>query len=329
LPAVTGGVYGTVGDATVPLTGGARGTSANSDWQTGLDALLEQRASQIVLLATQDGADDGYGSTYTIAALWAQFAAHIRSANGQYKNERGGYAPRALGSSASAADVAELPAVFNSRDVQVTNEEWQILDVNGSLITTAWAPAVAAAGMRANALGESLTRKLPRVTSRNSSWDLTRSAINTLLQAGVLFTEVTPAGIVRWCRDITTYTNDDLETSIDGQTRDVVRFIAYDLRTFIEDTFTGQRVRNGRDGRPPTIASIRDMAGARLGSYVDQDILINSLDPEDTSKVVPGFDRLRVTLSGSVLALSVRIFPTTAITFETLDITTEIPLLAA
>lgn len=328
LPAVTGGVYGTIGDTTVPLTGGARGTSANSDWQTGFDALLNYRASQIVLLATQDGADDGNSSTYTIAALWAQLAAHIRSANGQYKTERGGFAPRATGFTAAAA--AAFPAVFNSRDVQVTNESWEILDVTGNLITKAWAPAVGAAGMRANGLGESLTRKLPRVTSRTSTWDSSsRSTVNTLLQAGVLFTEVTPAGIVRWCRDITTYTNDDLETSIDGQTRDVVRYIAYDLRTFIEDTFTGQRVRNGRDGRPPTIASIRDMAGARLGSYVEQDLLINSLDPEDTSKVVPGFDRLRVTLSGSVLALSVRIFPTTAITFETLDITTEIPLLAA
>lgn len=331
LPAPTGGSPSITRDpgGFIWLVGGLRGTSTNTNWQTGFDALRDHRANEVVAVITADLSAQPYGSTATWNSVAAQLLVHVNQCNGQYKNERGGF----IGYAGTRSGLISKSALFNSRDVQITGQSFTVLDINGNLAAQApWSSAAIAAGMRAGGLGESLTRKYPRVTAatQDTSWNpANRDDVNALLAGGVLFAEVLPNGVVRWVRDITTYTIDDLETSIDGQTRDVVRYIAYDLRTFIEDTFTGQRVRNGRDGRPPTIASIREMAGARLGTYVDLDLLINSLDPQDSTKTVPGFDRLRVTIDGSVLKLTCRIFPTVAIAFEELDITTEIPLLSA
>ena len=326
LPMVTGGLYSTVRDVFVWLVGGSRGTSTNTNWQTGFDALRNYRANGVVAVIAGDLAN---GSTATWNSVAAQLLVHVNQCNGQYKNERGGF----IGFAGTRAQLISKAALFNSKDVQVTGQKFTVLDITGNLTEQAeWSSAAIAAGMRAGGLGESLTRKYPRVTAatQDAGWSpANRDDVNALLMGSVLFAETLPNGVVRWVRDITTYTIDDLETSIDGQTRDVVRYIAYDLRTFVEDTFTGQRVRNGRDGRPPTIASIREMAGARLGTYVDLDLLINSLDPQDPTKTVPGFDRLRVTIDGSALKLTCRIFPTVATAFEELDITTEIPLLSA
>lgn len=312
------------------LVGGTRGTSTNANWQTGFDTLRDYRANQIVPLISENLSGLGQGSTATVQAVAAQLLAHVGQCNGQYKNERGAFMGFA---NADVPNLVAVAASFNSRDVQVTAQKFTVLDVNGDLRQLPeWSSAVIAAGMRAGGLGESLTRKYPRVTAvtQDPSWSPSnRNDVNALLAGGVLFAEVLPNNVVRWVRDITTYLNDDLETSIDGQTRDVVRFIAYDLRTFIEDTFTGSRVISASAGSPSTISAVRTQAIARLSAYVQQQLLIISQDPLDPSVTVPGFDRVRVTLDGSLLQLSCRIFPTVAVNFETLDITTEIPLLTA
>lgn len=335
-PDFTGGAATTVGDTVVFLsrdTAGAtpiRGISSNTNWQDGYDALLQTRGNHVVALIAEDLANLGQGSTATWLSVAAQLAAHVNAASGIERNERGGY----IGFEGTRDAFITEARRLNNQDVQIFSERHSLPDIDGTVVEMPeWSAACLAAGMRAGAeLGTPLTFKSPRTSgvTRDTSWTpRNRSDVNALLGAGCMFTETLESGVTRWVRDLTTIQTTEAETSLDGNTRDVVRFVAYDLRTYVENTFTGTRLRNSRDGRPPTIASIRDLVSARLASYVDQDLLVHSQDPDDATKIVPGWDRLRVTLSGSVLRINARIFPVTGVTFELLDLQTEIVQLAA
>jgi hypothetical protein len=325
LPAVTGGVSGTIRDVPVFFNGGARGVSSNSSFQSGFDLLIQQRGNHIVPLISQDLVNEGLGSTATFASVAAQLKEHVKKARTTDKNEMGGY----IGMNGTKAQLIAQAATFNDGDVELMGQKMGFLDVNGSLKTMdEWSAAVVAAGMRSgtNEVGEPLTFKAINTTTltQDSSWSpQSRQDINELLAAGVMFAEVTNAGIVRWVRDITTYISDDNVAFMDGNTRDAVRFIAYDLRTYLEDRFTGLKA------TPATVASIRESTAAKMAEYLTDNIIVTSLDPETQSKEIPGFRNLRVFIDGTVATIRVEIFPVTGIVFQLNDIYLQLPRLAA
>lgn len=325
LPAFTGGLAGTIRDVPVAFVGGTRGTSSNTDFQNGFDELLKVRGNHIVPLISQDLANEGHSSTATVKSVAAQLLEHVKLARGAGHNEMGGY----LGYKGSLSDVLAQAAAENDQDVQLCPQQGQFLDASGTLkLMPEWSMAVAAAGMRSGAeeVGEPLTFKYVSTAKieQDSSWSpKERTDVNRLLQGGVLFAEKTDAGI-RWVRDLTTHLQDDNIAFIAGSTRHAVRFVAYDLRTHLENKFTGEK------GAPGTVASIRDEAASKLQEYRANRIIVDSLDPQTGEPpTIPGFRNLRVFINGNVATVRVEIFPVTGITFQLNDIFLQLPRLAA
>jgi len=286
--------------------------------------MLEVRVNDIVPLISYDLVDDGFGSTATFASVAAQLSEHVTQARGIAKTERGG----AIGMHGTKTQLLNQAAVLNNTDVQLTGQKLTVLNVAGTLVEQPeWSSAVAACGMRCGMpeVGEPLTFKYISTSalSEDPSWnpkDVTD--VNQLIEGGILFAETVVGKGFRWVRDITTYLIDDNEAFLSGSTRDAVRLVVYDLRTFLEDEFTGLKA------KPATVASIRELTAAKLVTYVEQNILIPSLDPETQTTTVPGWRNLRVMINGNVATIRVEIFPVVGITFEITDLFLQLPILA-
>ena len=324
LPLFTGGVAGTVRDIPLFLVGGARGISANSNFQAGFDELIEARANHCVPLIAEDLVNEGFGSTATYASVAAQLLAHVTLGRGTGKNEMGGY----LGFKGTLdAYIAQLNAI-NDTDVQIIPQQMEFLNVAGTLtLQPEWASAAAAAGMRsgANEVGEPLTFKFIKTSqlAQDSSWSPTKIGdINRILANGGMFAEAKNGGI-RWVRDLTTHIKDDNIAFIDGNTRDAARFVSFDLRDFLENRFTGLKA------TPATAASIREAVADKMREYLTANIIVESLDPETGRTLIPGFRRLRVFIEGNVATVRVEIFLVTGIVFILNDIYLQLPRLAA
>lgn len=328
IPAATGGAATVARDVPIYLSGGARGISINSNWQAGFDELLLHRANHVVPLISQDLTNQGNSSTATFASVAAMLSSHVDVANSSGKSERGGY----IGMAGTKNELITQAAQFNNADIMLSGEKHTVLNVDGDLTEQEeWSAAVLAAGHRAGVsnIGEPLTFKFMKTfgVSRDTSWDPKNiTDVNQLLAGGVLFSEAGPNGGQRWVRDITTYLIDDNIAFMDGNTRDVVRYVAYEFRTDLENTFTGSR------GIPATVANIRERSAAKLQAFYNDEIIVDSLDPEDldnTTTIIPGWRRLRVSMTGNVASVKVEIFPVTGIVFETIEIFLQLPRLVA
>lgn len=325
LPDWTGGVYGTARDVPVYFIGGTRGHSHNSDFQAGFDALIQQRGNHIVPLISENLVNEGFSSDATIASVAAQLRAHVGLCRTTGKNEMGGY----LGFKGDIDDVLAQAAALNDTDVQLIPQQMSFLDSNNELtLLPEWAAAVAAAGMRSGALevGEPLTFKFIKTTqlTQDNSWSpRSITDINRLIQGGVMFAEQLQNGTIRWVRDITTHLADDNTAYIDGNSREAVRYVAYDLRKSLEDTFTGLKA------TPATVASIREYVAAKMAEYLSLNIIVESLDPETRTVRIPGYRYLRVFIEGNVATIRVEVFICTGIVFQLNDIKLQLPILAA
>jgi hypothetical protein len=324
-PEFTGGTVANQDEVTaLALSGGTRGASTDSSFQTALDLLLTDRANFVVPLISEDLTNQGYGSTATFAAVAAQLASHVQVAAGNGKSERGG----ALGMSGTKAQIIAQANILNEEDIQLCGQKITTLNVASSLVEMdEWAQAVQAVGMRSGApeVGEPLTYKYFNTTAltNDASWDPTDDTdANAFIKNGVLFGEPVPGKGFRWARDLTTWSRDDNLALAEGSTRDAVRYVAYGLRTFLEEKFTGDKA------KPGNVASIKDQAGKWLEEANSDNIIVASLDENDV--LVPnGFHKLRVTISGDIATIKVEIFPVTGINFQLNDISLQLPRLAA
>lgn len=323
-PAWTGtGSAGTVGDSIKYLTGGTRGVSTNSNFQTALDLLLGIRANFVIPLISYDLADDGFGSTALFASVAAQLSAHCKAANGIVKSERGGL----LGMEGTQTELLNEAAQLNSTDIQLSGQQLKVLDVDGNLaVMPEWSMAVAAAGMRAGApeVGEPLTHKYIKTYDllQHSSWDpLDRTDANQMIGGGILFAEYIKGKGTRFVRDITTHVQDDNLAYMEGSVRDCVRYIAYGLRTTLEDRFTGVKA------TPANASGIKQAAATWLDAANAENICVTSLNEKGV--LVPGYENLRVTISGDIATVKVQVYPAVGINFQLNDIYLQLPRQAA
>lgn len=311
--------------APVYLAGGARGISSNSSWQAAFDELADIRCNHIVPLISRDLAAEGNGSTATFASVAAQLLSHVQLMRGSGQSERGGY----IGMSGDLDAILAQAAALNDTDVQLYVQKFTALDVDGSLKQMdEWSAALSAAGMRSGApeVGEPLTFKQCKTTalSQDSSWSPNdKTNRNALIQAGIMFAEESPTAGFRWVRDITTHVQDDNIAFIDAHTRDAVRFIAYDLRTDLENRFTGLKA------TPATVASIKEAIAAKMSLYLEDNIIVRSDDPENPTGVanIPGFRRVRVSVVGNTANIKLEIFPVTGIVFQLSEIFLQLPVI--
>jgi len=323
-PEFFGGVITVVGDSYKYLSGGTRGTSSNSAWQTGFDKLLTMRCNSVVVLADRDGADEGLGSTFTLDSVAAQLVSHLSVANGIGKSERGGY----MGVKKTKTAYTAMANKINNPDIQLSAQWHQLLDVDGNLVQFPyWSSAVLAAGMRAGMpeVGEPLTHKYIGTfgMGQDPSWDpKDRTDGNILIQAGCLFAETITGKGTRWVRDITTWVNDDNMAYMEGSVRDAVRYVSYGHRTLLEDRFTGVKA------TPTNAQGIKDTGCEYLEQCRGQNIIVDSTDPR-TGAFVKAYHNYRVTISGDIATIRVEIFPCVGINFQLNDIYLQLPSQAA
>ena len=306
------------------LSGGTRGVSSNQNFQDGLDTTLLRRMTQIVPLIDEDLVNEGFGSTATVAAVAAQLGANVAEARGAAQSERGGF----IGFQGTKAAVIAQANAINDTDVQLTAQNPTALNNAGSL--QEFGPrmlAVMAASMRAGAssIGEPLTNKFLRVSSlsQDASWDPSNvTDSNELIQAGVLFAETRDGVGTRWVRDLTTFVQSDNLAFSEGSTRDVVRYVAYNLRTTLVERFIG------RKNTPATIQSFKDVASTFLEGARSEEIIVDSTDLA-TGEVIKAYHNLQVFSSGDVVTLNVGIFPVVGINFILNNIFLQLPTQSA
>lgn len=308
----------TTGDAlpyTFQLYGGERGTTSNSAFQAGFDSMLLQVVDEVVPLIDQDLVNEGNGSTATWAAVSAQLKDHVIAARGSAGLERGAW----LGFRGNKAAYIAAANSLNDFDIQLVSQSPTVVSASGDLVLKGPREfAVMGASMRCGVaeVGEPLTNKYLRVSAiaQDSSWDpadVTDSG--DLIAAGCLFAETVPGRGTRWVRDLTTWVRDDNLAYTEGSVRDVVRHVAYGLRTEIDRKFTG------RKATPATVASIKDTASSLLETYRTDSIIVDSTDPA-TGAFVKAYHNMRVYSDGDIVRLAVGVCPVPGINFELTDI---------
>jgi len=308
----------------VYLQGGTRGVSTNANFQDGLDTTLLRRMTSIVPLIDEDLVNEGYGSTATVASVAAQLAANVAEARGAAQTERGGY----IGFRGTKSEVIAQANAINDQDVALTAQLPTALNTAGSL--EQFGPrqlAVMAASMRAGVsdIGEPLTNKFLRVSSlsQDASWDPSNvTDANDMINAGVLFAETTDGVGTRWVRDLTTYVQSNNLAFSEGSVRDVVRYIAYNLRTLLVERFVGRR------NTPATIQSFKDVAATFLETARSDEIIVDSTDLA-TGATVHAWHNLQVFSSGDVVTLNVGIYPVVGINFILNNIFLQLPTQSA
>lgn len=318
---------GSTGDAlpwAFQLYGGSRGISSNSAFQGGFDAMLLRVVDEVIPLIDEDLVNEGYGSTATWAAVSAQLVDHVTAARGAAGLERGGW----LGFRGTKSQIIAAANSVNDADIALVAQNPTIVGSTGDLVEKGPREfAVMGASMRlgVSEIGEPLTNKYLRVSAitQDLSWDpsdVTDSG--DFIQNGVMFAESIPGQGTKWVRDMTTWVRDDNLAFSEGSVRDVVRYVAYGLRTTIDRRFTG------RKATPATVASVKDTASTLLESYRQQNIIVDSTDPA-TGTTIRAYYGLKVFTTGDILRLNVGIFPVPGINFELIDIFLSLPTQSA
>lgn len=297
------------------LVGGARGASSNTSWQAAFDKLLTRKVDNVVPLIDEDLVNEGNSSTATWASVSAQLADHVITGRGTASLERGSF----IGMKGTKTELIAAANSLNDFDVQILSQNPTVLDAAGTLVEKAPRElAVMAASMRSGVqeVGEPLTYKYLRCSglTQDASWD---PADNTdaadLIIAGVMFAESVPGKGIRWVRDLTTHVKDDNLAYTEGSVRSVVRYVSYNLRTLLEDRYTGVKA------LPATIGSVKDTAVTLMELYRSANIIVDSTDLA-TGQVIRAYHNLKVITSGDVLKLNVGIFPVPGINYQLSEI---------
>jgi hypothetical protein len=143
-----------------------------------------------------------------------------------------------------------------------------------------------------------------------------------MLLGGVLFAEYKRGKGWRWVRHRSTWSKSDNLAKTDLNVNEIVKHIAYEIRTFIEERYTGEKADE------TIIASIRSDLTAQLTLFRDEGLITNSRDPI-TGAVRPSFVIDRVTISGDILNVSFSIIPVPSINYELITENVQLAVLSA
>ena len=299
------------------------------DFEDALDALLQVRANEIVPLIS-DPADvpasarapgDTTGDQ-TLLALHLATRDHCRMAEGPYKSERNAF----VAYDAPYARLRQHASKLSDRNVSLCGQGVTVLDAQGNITALpAWAMACIAAGMQAGApIGEPLTFKygnLLGISQVANTWSpRSLSQSNALLQAGVLFMEPVDGKGFRFVRDLTTYLFDANLIFTDRNVNYAVNTASYELRTDLENRFTGLRA------LPATVGAMREAAVAKLETLRDAGVIVDSFD-EQTNQPLYAYRNLAITVRGDVALVRVSVSPVTGINYIEITEILQLPVL--
>jgi hypothetical protein len=294
-------VYRAVATFSNPVffAGATDGSSLNSDFANGFEAMKQERVNVVVPLISKDiGA-------LTIDAINILADNHAKwgwSTLG--KSERQAYVSR-LGSKDELKEAAQaLQSQYSSmvgQQVRVLNRfselEWK----------DPWAMACILAGLQAGSeTGEPITYKIINVNDVrvfDGSWDPRRDFAE-MIEAGVTFTEPLDSGGHRVVVGNTTYGVDANFVFNRSSVVEAAGFVAYDLRFNLELVFTGTKARTG------TAEAVANFIRNRMSAYLNADIIVG----DDLNDGL-GYKNLRVLIEGNTALINVSITPVQGIDF--------------
>ena len=310
------------------LSGGAKGASSASTVELAFEQLIKKRHNTAVALFSSDYSSGG--NTFTIDFVHSQLKSHANNGAGAHRNEVDCIAAYDASVAASTALVDTIAKAngINNRNVGLVYQKIQRPALDGS--NKVFGPemlACALAGMQAGAtVGEPLTFKFVNaldIVSPVNADPQDKNDSDQLLQNSVLFCEKVQGQGFRVVRNYSTYAQDDNLAYTERHVNAELNYMAYDLRTFIEDRFTGLKA------TPATVANIKSAVVSKLEVYKrDLEIIVDSNDPV-TGAVLNAYRNLKVTISGDIATIRFEIFPTIGINYFKFDIVAQLPTISA
>lgn len=293
--------------ATSQLTGGTRGTSANSDWVTGFTALSTTRINQMVPLASAD-ATSAQG-TFTIVSVLAALVAYAKQASSTAgQNEVQGWA----GIAGTRTAIITAANLQNSEHLQLFGEKTQRVRTSDGAVVffPEWSAAVIGAGMRAGApLGEPLTWKYTNVLgiSSDSSWsESSNSDVVALTLNGVDVINTIKGKGFRFDKMVTTFTKLDNDAYTEETIVQIWKLVAFNLRQALQDAFVGRGGTLQRASTVPGVVSAVMQPLKDAGAITDSQV---------NGQRVNAWRNVVWKLSGDTMTVSVTVTPTPGINY--------------
>jgi len=284
------------------LAGGTLGAAANSDFQAGFNAFKQYRMNTVIPLIAADGSSEGYG-TYDWDTVSAQFKTHINwgwSTLG--KSERNGF----IGKDDTKANLIAAAKIINSGYISLCGQKIRRVNAQGNLVyLPEWSMACVCAGLQAGSdVGEPITYKYINASgiSQDTSWN-PKVDFSEVIDGGITFAEEVDSGGYRIVVGNTTYGKD---TNFVWNRVSVVEaggYVAYDLRTTLENQFTGIKAATG------SATAILNFCKARMTEYLNSDIIV----ADDNAPL--GYKDLSVEVSGNQAIINVTVYPVQGIDF--------------
>lgn len=307
--------------ATTQLTGGVRGTSANTDWTNGFTALSNLRVNQTVPLASADAVTAQ--GTFTMASITAALIAYAKQASSTAgQNEVQGWiglsgTKTSFITALNTANSEHLVA-FAERSQRPTSVAGQTY-VGGALLQYTpgqviffpeWSTACIAAGMRAGApLGEPLTWKFANVVgvSSDSSWsEQSNSDVVALeLNGGTVLNTVRGRGF-RFDKVITTFTRANNDAYSEETLVQIWKLFAFNLRQGLQDAFVG------RGGTVQRVSLVPAIVASTAQPLKDAGALTDSIV---NGQRINAWRNVIWSLNGDQLTVGVTVSPTPGINF--------------
>lgn len=293
--------------AALPLTGGTRGTSANSDWVNAFAAMRNYRVNQIVPLASAD-ATTAQG-TFTIASIVASAVAHAKLMSSTAgRNECQAWA----GVNMTKTNLKTQANLQNNCNLELFGQKSKRARTSDGAIVffPEWSTAVIAAGMRCGApLGEPLTWKFANVlgVSEDASWsDLNDDDVKDLILNGVAVLFTVPGKGFKFEKLITTYTQSNNDAYAEETIVQIWKLVAYNLRTELADELVGRGGTLDRVSTVPTIVN-RVMQPLKDAKAIT-DSVVNGVR-------LNAWRNVTWSLNGDVLTVSLIVTPTPGINY--------------
>ncbi len=307
--------------AATQLTGGTRGTSANTDWSNGFTALQNIRVNQTIPLASADAV--AAQGTFTIASILAALTAYARLASstaGQNEVQAWAGVSQTKTNLITTANTqnSEHLVLFGERSQRPTSVAGQTY-VGGALLQYTsgqviffpeWATACIAAGMRAGApLGEPITWKFGNVTgvSSDASWSEQSNSDVVLLELnGVTVLNTVRGKGFRFDKVITTYTKSNNDAYTEETIVQIWKLVAFNLRQALQDAFVG------RGGSVQRVSTVPGVVASVMQPLKDAGAITDSIV---SGTRLNAWRNVSWSLSGDQLTVGVTVTPTPGINF--------------
>lgn len=293
--------------AATPLTGGTRGTSANTDWVNAFTAMRNYRVNQIVPLASADATTPQ--GTFTIASIVASAVAHAKLMSSTAgRNECQAW----VGVNMTKTNLITQANLQNNCNLCLFGQKQKRQRTSDGAVVffPEWSSAVIAAGMRCGApLGEPLTWKFPNTlgVSEDSSWsDLSDTDVQSLILNGVAVCFTVPGKGFKFEKLVTTYTQADNDAYTEETIVQIWKLVAFNLRQALANEFVGRGGTLDRISTVPTIVN-RVMDPLRTAGAIT-DSVVNGV-------TLNAWREVHYQLKGDKLYVSLIVTPTPGINY--------------